>query len=145
VIRSRSGLPRTVFVDTSAFYATTDRASNDTSSVRRILARLIDDQVQLVTTNFVVAELHALLLSRGNRHVALTTVQELRLSPSLTIERVNELDEERAWEIIERYDDKDFAFADAASFAVMERLEIFAAVSLDRHFAQFGWTIISEP
>lgn len=98
-----------------------------------------------MTTNFVLAELHALLLVRGNRHVALTVLQGLRRSPTLTIERVSEEDEQRAWEIIERYDDKAFSFVDAASFAVMERLGISIVFSLDRHFAQYGWTIVREP
>lgn len=98
-----------------------------------------------MTTNFVLAELHALLLARGNRHLALTVLQGLRRSPALTIERVAEVDEQRAWEIIERYDDKSFSFVDAASFAVMERLGLSTAFTLDRHFAQYGWTIVREP
>lgn len=40
------------------------------------------------------------------------------------------------------HDDKDFSFTDALSFAVMERLRIRTAFSLDRHFAQFGWTLV---
>ena len=142
---ARSRLADRVFVDTSAFYAASDRDNREADTARALVARLVAERSQLVTTNFVLAELHALILTRVNRHLALTVLQGLRLSPTLTIERITEADEQRAWEIIERYDDKAFSFADAASFAVMERRGITVAFSLDRHFAQYGWTVIREP
>ncbi len=136
--------PNRVFVDTSAFYAASDRDNRASDAARALIARLISERSHLVTTNFVLAELHALVLARGNQYLALTVLQGLRQSPTLTIERVTELDEQRAWEIIERYEDKAFSFVDAASFAVMERLGITIAFAIDRHFAQYGWTIIGE-
>lgn len=142
---SRPRFPERIFVDSSAFYAASDRDNRAASPARTLVARLISERRQLVTTNFVLAELHALLLARGNRHLALTVLQGLRRSTTLSIERVNEVDEQRAWEIIEHYDDKAFSFVDAASVAVMERLGISIVFTLDRHFAQYGWTIVREP
>jgi predicted nucleic acid-binding protein len=52
--------------------------------------------------------------------------------------RPTEGDEERALDIIFGYTDKDFSFTDALSFAVMERLGIKVAFSLDEHFVQYG-------
>jgi len=39
---------------------------------------------------------------------------------------------------LERYADKDFSLTDAISFAVMEWLGISVALSLDRHFVEYG-------
>ncbi len=51
-------------------------------------------------------------------------------------------DERRARDIVTSYQDKDFSLADAASFAVMERLRISTAFTLDRNFARFGWQML---
>ena len=47
-----------------------------------------------------------------------------------------------AREIVFGYSDKDFSLTDATSFAVMERLRIPQAFTLDQNFAQFGWGMI---
>lgn len=142
--RSGPNLPEHVFVDTSAFYAASDRDNRESAPARALLIQLIERRSRLITTNFVIAEKHALLLARGNRHLALSVVKRLRSSPTLSIERLTEADEERAWEIVERYDDKSFPFVDASSFAVMERFGVSVAFTLNRHFAQYGWTVIRE-
>ena len=56
--------------------------------------------------------------------------------------RARAADEERAKQILFQYTDKDFSFADAISFSVMERLAIRHAFSFDRDFAQYGFTVL---
>jgi len=56
--------------------------------------------------------------------------------------RARASDEERAQQILFQYTDKDFSFADAISFAVMERLDIRRAFTFDRDFAQYGFTVL---
>jgi predicted nucleic acid-binding protein len=60
------------------------------------------------------------------------------------VHRVLGEDEVRAREIIFRYVDKDFSYVDATSFAVMERLGIEEALTLDNHFRQYGWRVLPE-
>ncbi|MEK7534255.1 MAG: hypothetical protein AAB600_02850 [Patescibacteria group bacterium] len=57
--------------------------------------------------------------------------------------RVRAADEERAKQILFQYDDKDFSFADAISFAVIERLRISYAFTFDHHFTQYGLTVLT--
>jgi predicted nucleic acid-binding protein len=56
---------------------------------------------------------------------------------------VRSSDEERAKQIIYRYHDKDFSFTDAISFIVMDRLGLKLTFTFDRHFAQYGLTVLS--
>ena len=102
----------------------------------------MDGRRRLVTTNFVLAELHALLLTRLDRRVAARVLAEVDASALTTIVRVAARDEHRVREIVFDYDDKDFSLTDATSFAVMERLRIGQVFTLDRNFAQFGWTVL---
>ncbi len=57
--------------------------------------------------------------------------------------RVRRLDEERAAQIIRTQADKDYSLTDALSFAVMERLGLSRAFTFDRHFAQYGFTVLT--
>jgi predicted nucleic acid-binding protein len=100
-------------------------------------ARMIGQQVVILTSNFIVAETHALFLRREGRYAALRFLQSLTAS-GLMVERVSEDDEVAARAIIEQYADKDFSYADATSFALVRRLGISYALSFDRHFLQFG-------
>jgi predicted nucleic acid-binding protein len=131
---------RRVFVDSSAYYAAVDRGDASHAAVAATMRRLLAERRRLTTTNAILVELHGLLLNRIGRQVAFDALVELRASQ--TVVRVRERDEVRAEAILAQYDDKDFSLTDALSFAVMERLGIGTAFTLDRHFAQFGWAII---
>jgi predicted nucleic acid-binding protein len=134
------GLPR-VLVDTSAYFAFINVRESNYPHAQAVGRRLAALRSQLYTTNFVVAETHALLLTRLGRHIALRFLQEIDTSTTLTV-RVDEADEQRARAIIRQYADKSFSLTDATSFAVMERLRIDAAFTFDRNFAQYGLRIV---
>lgn len=127
---------RTLFADKSFLYALVD-PDDRYHEVCSTILNDAEDQIRLVvTTNFVVAECHAQLLSRLGRGVALRWLMGIRGSG--TLEKVTEADETAALEILTRYDDKDFSFVDATSFGIMERLGIVTALALDIHFVQYG-------
>lgn len=140
---SPSASDRRVFVDTSAYFATASRRDSSYAAASRTMEGLVLARQRLVTTNFVLAELHGLLLSRGSRAMAIEALTRIKESPATTIVRVRPRDEDRAWEILIQYEDKEFSLVDATSFAVMERVGIRLAFTLDRHFAQFGWELVS--
>jgi len=45
---------------------------------------------------------------------------------------VNQVVLDKAWEIFEKYSDKDFSFTDCSSFAIMEMLKINNVFSFDK-------------
>jgi predicted nucleic acid-binding protein len=138
----RTALPDSVFTDTSAYFALSYTSDASHASAQVHMRELAAARCRLYTSNFIAAELHALLLTRINRFVAATALATLDASQLTTMERVTEGDELRAREIIARYTDKDFSLTDATSFAIMERLGISHAFTYDRNFAQYGWAVI---
>lgn len=129
-------------IDTGAYFALGDRHDGHHGEAVRIYARDFErGRMRAFTTNFVVAETHALLLNRVDRVIARRFVEDIFASQTVII-RVSAADERRAREILVGYADKDFSYTDATSFAVMERLHITTAFAFDHHFAQFGFTIL---
>lgn len=137
-----SAFDRGVIVDTSAFFPSVIRRDSDFAAVSSTMERLILARQRLITSNFILAELHGLMMSRASRALAFEALTRIKASQSTTVVRVEQQGEDRAWAIITHYDDKDFSLADATSFAIKERLGLQVAFTLDRHFAQFGWEIV---
>lgn len=135
---------RRAFVDSSAYLALLDRADARHADAIAIVGYLADHRYRQYTTNVLLIESHALILSVLGNRAASRFVRDLERS-STTIIRVRARDEECAKEIIGRYADKDFSLADAISCSVMERLGITQAFSFDRDFAQYGFTTLQVP
>ncbi len=145
---SRTPVPireRFIFVDTSAHYAGVDMRDAHYPAARAFLHETRTQKWFLFTTNFVLAETHALILNtrRLGYWPARRFVESLRQS-AVTVERVLPQDEDRAWQIICQYDDKPFTYVDATSFAVMERLGVQRAFAFDDHFRQYGFILLPE-
>jgi len=65
------------------------------------------------------------------------------IDPQMLVVRSNaDLERAAITEWLERYDDQDFSFADAVSFAVMAERRIQGALTLDRHFGAAGFRMV---
>jgi len=143
VSRPHSLRERRVFVDSSAYLALLDQDDAHHIEAIGLLTRMAEAGYRQFTTNVLLIEAHALILSSLGRFQAIQFLRDLSKS-NTAIVRVRALDEERAKQILFRYTDKDFSFTDAISFAVMERLRIGLAFTFDRHFAQYGFTLLAD-
>ena len=128
-------------LDTSAYFALASSRESRHPGAAAIAARLQAERWRLFTTNYIVAETHALLLIRVNRSVAAQFLAQLDASPTAVI-RATRADEQRGRAIIAQYRDKDFSLTDAISFAVMDRLRIPYAFYFDYNFAQYGAALL---
>jgi predicted nucleic acid-binding protein len=133
---------RRAFIDTSAFFALADQDDQRHVEAGDILRRYFaPGGLRMLTSNFVVAETHALILNRVGRLYASRFLENIYASAT-TIIRVAARDETRAREIIAHYRDKDFSYTDATSFASMDRLRNQWAFTFDAHFAQYGFEVL---
>ena len=130
------------FVDTSAYLALLARNDQYHQQAAETFQLLLRERALQFTTNTVVIETHALIVSTlgiGPGQAFLRAAG----TGGTTVVRSRASDEQRAREIIYQYNEKDFSMTDAISFAVMERLHITRAFTFDRHFAQYGFTVLT--
>jgi len=121
-----------LFVDTSIWYAAADQSDLSNARAKAILS----EGEPLVTTDHILLETWTLLRYRLGRRAAERFWEGLR-SGAATVEIAGTADLEAAWQIGTSYLDQDFSIADRTSFAVMRRLGIERAASLDDDFAIF--------
>ena len=70
-------------------------------------------------------------------------LREVRGPPTLVIMSDEDLESRAQTDWLERFDDQDFSFTDAVSFAVMTERGIREALAKDRHFRTAGFIIAS--
>lgn len=127
------------FVDTGAWYAYINAKDPDHSKAQEILESF--DGI-LVTSNYIFDEIITLALARlGHRRAV--KVGEVLLTPGVVeLVRVGATDERSAWQLFQERPDKMYSFTDCTSFALMRRLKLTKALTLDEHFAQEGFEVL---
>ena len=119
-------------MDTSIFYAAADRGDRSNDRAKDVLAA----GESLVTSDHVVVETWFLLAHRIGRSAAERYWEAIRGGVA-RVEPVTAADLETAYAIGETFPDQDFSIVDRTSFAVMQRLGVLRAATLDQHFAIF--------
>jgi uncharacterized protein len=128
-----------IFADTSGLFALL--VENDYMYVR---ARgnfnyFAENNVQLVTSSFVLLETTALLQSR----IGLSPVNDFntKILPLLEIVWVDDKWYAKAMQRLLAQSKRDISLVDCLSFEIMEALQIECAFAFDKHFEENGFTI----
>lgn len=124
----------TLFVDTSVFYAAADRSDAGNAAAKATLG----SGESLLTSDHVLVESWLLLQRRLGRASAEQWWRSIR-SGACQVESVIDADLAVAWAIGEAYSDQPFSIVDRTSFAVMQRLGITRAATLDADFRIFRY------
>lgn len=125
-----------VLLDASFWIALRDPREPWHSQAREAATRLLKQRTTFVFTTLVLAETHAYFV----RSPALRTqiLDDAQRNPTLQWEPVLPADEQEAVRLLREQRDKSYSLCDAVSFAVMRRLELTRAATLDVHFRQIG-------
>lgn len=128
-----------VFVDSGGFFALLAREDRFHERARTLFQRANSENWRLVTTNAVVIETYALILTRAyNGRQNAIGFLDMMMTDAYQIERIRKGDEEAAIRLVRGHQDKSYSLCDALSFVVMERLGIHEAIAFDRHFHEYG-------
>ncbi len=127
----------TVFVDTSALYALLDRNDRQHAAAARSWKALIEAREPLATTNYVVVETNALVLTR----LGLAAVRVLHddVLPMRAVHWVTDAQHRAAATAQLLAAKRDLSLVDLTSFEVMGQRGITTAFAFDRHFRERGY------
>jgi predicted nucleic acid-binding protein len=114
------------------FYAAADRGDRSNARAKKVLGA----GERLVTSDHVLVETWFLIAHRLGRDAAERHWDALRAGAA-AVEQVTGADLEVAYAISESFPDQRFSIVDRTSFAVMQRLGVLRAATLDEHFAIF--------
>ncbi len=131
-----------LFVDPSAWYPIAVPNHPDHGGLAAALQNRVRGGVRIVTTNLVVAETHALLLTRTRRELALAFLRAVRQRPNEVVTATADIENRAITHWLERYNDQLFSFADAVSFEVMSERGVREALTLDDHFGAAGFVVV---
>jgi len=129
-----------VFADTSALFAVL--AAKDPFHVRAGAewVQLIDEREKLVSSNYVLLEITALLQSR----IGLDAVRAFdnNILPVLEIVWIDQQTHERAVASLIGANRRQLSLVDMTSFSVMRERRIDTAFTFDIHFSEQGFSVV---
>ena len=133
-----------VFVDTGAWIALADRSDQYHEEAKRIYARLKQDHIRLITSDYIVDEtVTRLRYDSSHQHAVrfldliaraeeIGVLQRVIVSPDLF---------EAAVALFRQYDTATLSFTDCTSFAICDRFQISGSFAFDQHFHMRGITL----
>ena len=130
-----------IFADTSGWASLLDTDQKYHPLAASIFAAVQQNNQQLVTTNYVIAELIALLNSpmRYPREQAIRFVNHIKNSRFVRVVHIDETLDVAAWTLLSKRTDKTWSLVDCSSFVVMEREGLTEAFTANHHFTQAGF------
>jgi predicted nucleic acid-binding protein len=132
-------MPRRIFIDSSAFLALEDESDEHHEEAMRFRDQeLLPGNYQLITTSYILDETLTLIRNRLGIPASIDFSKKIRKSRIVMVLAVSKEVEEKALDLFEKYDDKNFSFTDCISFVVMQDLRIQEAFAFDDHFVQMG-------
>ena len=129
------------FIDTSALYAVLDADDGNHARASAAWEKLLRADEDLVTTSYVLVEVHSLVQAR----LGLDKVRTLALDllPALRVRWVDEGHHAVAVASVLAAAQRKLSLVDCSSFAIMQQAGIRRVFAFDRHFEERGFELIA--
>lgn len=136
-----------LFVDTGGWACLADRREQHHATAARIYRDARRQGRLVVTTNYVLAELVALLTSpkRLPRPRIITFIEAIKLAPKTEVVHIDASLDAQAWQLLVSRQDKEWSLVDGTSFIIMQQRGIIDALTTDHHFEQAGFVRLLKP
>lgn len=126
-----------VFIDTSAFYALMDRSDRYHESAKKLWTFLLDEEIFLKTTNYIIIETLALLQSRLGFEAA--NLYSSDILSIVDVLWVKEPQHNLAFELWLSLGRRKLSFVDCVSFITMRHYQLEKVFGFDQHFDDQGF------
>ena len=133
-----------IFVDSGAWIALLNRRDQHHDDAAAILNNLVQQNVQLLTTDYVIDETVTWLRYRVNHAIAvqfLDLIKSSRATSVLDLVAIDRILFQEAEQLFRQYDTARLSFTDCTSFAVCQQHNISEAFAFDQHFPMMGITL----
>lgn len=136
-----------MFVDTSGWACLFINTQSYHVQADRYFRLAVQQQQSIVTTNYVLTELVALLSSplRIPRFRIFEVIDAIKTVAYVQIVHIDEAIDAAAWNLCKSRSDKAWSLVDCSSFVVMQQLGLNEALTTDQHFEQAGFIRLLKP
>jgi predicted nucleic acid-binding protein len=131
-----------VFVDTSAFYALMDRSDRYHEKANRLWSSLLDEEVFLKTSNYIIIETLALLQSRLGFEAA--NLYSSAILALVDVLWVKEMRHNLAFELWLSLGRGRVSLVDCVSFIEMRHNQLEHVFGFDKHFEDQGFRLLDD-
>jgi uncharacterized protein len=130
-----------LFIDTSGWASIFIPTETHHAAAASHFSQAVQSRSPIITTNYVIAELVALLNSplKVPRSQIFHHINIVRTNLNITKIHIDSNLDIAAWELCQNRHDKPWSLVDCSSFIVMQKLNIQQALTTDRHFEQAGF------
>jgi predicted nucleic acid-binding protein len=128
------------FIDTSGWASLFVSSESYHQQASQHFSQLRQQKQLLITSNYVIAELVALLNSplRVPRPQLFQYIEAIKTASYVEVIHIKAEIDEIAWTLLKNRTDKTWSLVDATSFIIMQQLNISVALTTDHHFEQAG-------
>ena len=136
-----------IFVDTSGWADPILRNTPSSGDMVAFYRELMGRQQPIVTTNYVLTEVVALLTIRSHgltREALIQYIDDLLALTWVEVIQIDRAIHDEAWRLLRQTPDKAWSWVDASSFVVMRRRGITEAFTSDHHFSQAGFIRVPQ-
>ncbi len=125
-----------ILVDSSFWIALRDRRDRHHERTSQLVREFLEKRWPLVITDHIFAETHAYFVR--SLPLRRTILRDLLENPVVRLKPIEPPDRDRALEFLRDFEDQQWSYCDALSFALIERRQIRYAASFDPHFSRPG-------
>lgn len=132
-----------LFVDTSAFIAVVDRA-DQFHPAAKAFSNTLPEEVQLITSNYVVDEMATRLRMTAGVDVAARAVERLWGDDRYRIHTIDRSIETEALKRLRKYVEHRLSFTDCTTLVLLEHIGIERIFAFDEDFRNVGYLVVPD-